>query len=59
MSEEDKTLMAQYEITSESKMIYRYKQHRYENLKDAVNFARLDVDVTSDQENNLDVSTEK
>lgn len=60
MSDEDKKLMTQYDFTSESKMIYSYKQHRYENLKDAVNYARLDTDVViSAQENNLDVPTEK
>lgn len=57
MSEDDKTLMTRYDITSESKMIYSYKQHRYEKLKDAVNYARLDTE--SVQENILDVPTEK
>lgn len=41
MSEDDKALMAQYGITSEPKLIYCYKEHRYDNLKDAVNFAKL------------------
>lgn len=59
MSEEGKKLMTQYDITSESKMIDRYKQHRYENLKDAVNYARLDTDVISAQENNSNMPTEK
>lgn len=44
MSEEDKILMAQYDITSESKLVYSYKQNRYENLKDAVNFAKLEAE---------------
>jgi hypothetical protein len=44
MSEEDKKLMAQYDITSESKLIYSYKENRYENLKDAVNFAKLEAE---------------
>jgi hypothetical protein len=41
MSEQDKALMTEYEITCETQIIYRYKEHRYENLKDAVNFAKI------------------
>lgn len=41
MNEEDKALMAQYDITSESKIVYSYKQHCYEKLSDAVNFSKL------------------
>jgi hypothetical protein len=48
MSEDDKLLMARYEITCEPKMIYSYKQHRYEKLKDALNYAQNDT--TQDQE---------
>ena len=51
MSEEDKTLMAQYDITSESRLIYSYKQHRYENLKDAVNFAKIDTERVQEDSN--------
>ena len=43
MSEDDKALMAQYGISSEPKLIYCYKEHRYDKLQDAVNFARLDT----------------
>ena len=57
MSEQDKTLMAQYDITCEPKMIYSYKAHRYENLKDALNFAQLDVQRA--QEDNLLTPTDK
>lgn len=57
MSEEDKTLMAQYGITSESKLMYSYKQHRYEHLEDAVNYAR--VDTNNAQKNNDDAPIEK
>jgi hypothetical protein len=42
MNEEDKTLMAQYGITGTPKMMYFYKQYRYENLVDALNYARID-----------------
>lgn len=44
MSEQDEVLMAKYGVTSETHTIYRYKEHRYENLKDALNFAKLDSD---------------
>jgi hypothetical protein len=42
MNEEDKTLMAQYGIAGSPKMMYFYKQYRYENLVDALNYARID-----------------
>jgi hypothetical protein len=42
MNEEDKILMAQYRITSTPRMMYLYKQYRYENLVDALNYARID-----------------
>jgi hypothetical protein len=42
MNEEDKTLMAQYGISGTPKMMYFYKQYRYENLVDALNYARID-----------------
>jgi transposase len=41
-SEQDNALMTQYGITSREKMIYFYKQFRYENLSDAVRFAKMD-----------------
>ena len=43
MSEQEKKLMAQYEITCEPKKIYAYKEHRYENFKDALNYAQIDT----------------
>ena len=51
MSEQEEILMAKYGITCESKMIYRYKEHRYESLKDALNYAMLDTKLI--QESNL------
>ncbi|MGD8885594.1 MAG: hypothetical protein PVF34_08215 [Gammaproteobacteria bacterium] len=42
MSEDDKALMAQYGITSEPKLVFCYKEHRYDKLQDAVNFAKLE-----------------
>ena len=59
MSERDRNIMTKYNITSESKMIYRYKQHRYENLIDAVRHAKLDAGDITDRENSSDVLTEK
>ena len=56
MSEEDRKFMTQYDITSESKLTYRYKQYRYENLKDAVNFAKIDTEYT--QEHSINNTTE-
>lgn len=42
MNEDNKALMAQFGITTESKTIYCYKEHRYDRLEDAVNFAKLE-----------------
>ena len=57
MSNEQETLMLQYNITCEPKMIYSYKQHRYENLKDAINFAQLEAART--QEDSSPKATDK
>lgn len=57
MSEQDETLMTQYDITRETKMFYRYKGHRYENFKDALNYAR--IDTKGAQENSPHTPTEK
>lgn len=43
MTQKDKSLMEEFGITSESKIFYLYKQHSYENLTDAVNFAKSDA----------------
>ena len=43
MNEEDKTLMAQYGITGTPKMMYFYKQYRYENFADALSYAESDT----------------
>ena len=39
---EDNKMMARYEITSTSKVIYSYKQHRYEKIEDALRYAEID-----------------
>jgi hypothetical protein len=49
LSEEDKTLMDQYGITCTPKMVYFYKQYRYENLADALRYAESDHAATPDQ----------
>jgi hypothetical protein len=36
MSEQDKTLMAEYGITSTVKKVYTYKGYRYDRLSDAI-----------------------
>ena len=42
MSEQDKTLMAEYGITSTDKQVYIYKEYRYDRLSDALSYARTD-----------------
>jgi hypothetical protein len=49
ITEEDRTLMGQYGITSASKMMYFYKEYRYENLSDALHYAK---NVTERTQNN-------
>ncbi len=44
---DEKMMMERYGITCEQKPIYFYKSHRYEQLKDALSFAKID-DVRSD-----------
>ena len=41
MDEHDTSLMAQYGITAEDKVLFHYDGHRYERLADAVNYAKL------------------
>ncbi len=43
MTEEDNLLMEQYGITSQQKTVYLYKGHKYDSLKDAINFAKIDM----------------
>lgn len=51
MNEEDKALMALYGIKCIPKMMYFYKQYRYDNLKDALRYA--EIDTKRDQKNTL------
>ena len=43
MNEEDNKLMEQYDITSQQKTVYLYKGYKYDRLKDAINFAKIDA----------------
>ena len=42
MSKDEKELMDNYGITSERRTVYLYKGHKYDNFKDALNFATID-----------------
>ncbi|WP_455197999.1 hypothetical protein [Kaarinaea lacus] len=44
MGEDEKVLLAQYGIKTESKIVYLYNEHRYEFAKDAINYARLEAE---------------
>lgn len=48
MSEQDKTLMAEYGTASTAKKVYRYKEYRYDRLSDALNYARTDTRRTGE-----------
>jgi len=41
MDEHDDSLMAQYGITAETKILFHFDSYCYERLSDAVNYARL------------------
>jgi len=43
MTEEEKELMKRYGITVETKNVYSYKGYKYEYLKDALNYAKVDA----------------
>ena len=43
MNKEDKALMEKYGVTCETKLIYTYKQHRYDSLQDALRYAEIDA----------------
>lgn len=42
MNEKENELAAKLGITSEQKTIYSYKGHTYDNIKDAINYAKID-----------------
>jgi hypothetical protein len=47
-TEEEQELMAQYGITHETKSVYFYQGHKYDNLNDAINYARDSLARTPD-----------
>ena len=47
MTDEEKQLMDQYEITYESKTIFHYRGHSYDRLDDALNYAKKEMAATS------------
>jgi hypothetical protein len=44
MTEEEKELMKRFGIALEQKSVYIYKDYRYAHLKDAVNYAKIDLE---------------
>ena len=39
MNREEQRLMSLYGITQSSKTTFSYRQHKFDNIKDAINFA--------------------
>ncbi len=46
MNETEKRMVEVYGIRSEHKTVYFYNGHKYEKLKDALNYAKLDAPKT-------------
>lgn len=44
VTEEDKALMAQYDIKTETRTLFYFEGHKYDKLKDALSYARLSVE---------------
>jgi hypothetical protein len=44
LSEEDKVLMAQYNIETETRILFYSEGYKYDKLKDALNYAKLSVE---------------
>ena len=59
MNEDDKELMAQYGITSVTKMVYCYKQYKYSNLADAVRYAMHDNNLGKRSDSILSTKAER
>ncbi len=43
MANDEDKLIKKYGILSKQKIVYSYKGYSYDNLKDAVNFAKIDL----------------
>ena len=48
INEENEKLMRLYGIAVEQKTVYLYEGHKYEHLKDALNYAKLDTERAHD-----------
>jgi hypothetical protein len=44
VSQEDKELLAQFNIKTETRTLFYSEGYKYDNLKDAVSYARLSVE---------------
>lgn len=47
LSDEEQKIMLQYGITCQNKSVYLYRGHRYDQLSDAVRYARDGLDRVS------------
>ena len=54
MGEDESILLAKYGIKNESKVVYLYREHRYDSAKDAINFAKLEAERDQDTVSPLD-----
>ncbi len=43
MNEVERKMVEQYGITFEQKTVYFYKGHKYDQLKDAIRYAKIDI----------------
>ena len=55
MNEDEKKLLTQYGITTESKIVYVYKHHRYENAMDAINYAGIEAERVNEHKLGLEI----
>jgi hypothetical protein len=46
VTEEDRKLMEHYGIVAQQKTLYLYKGHKYDHLKDALSYAKIDAGRT-------------
>ena len=51
VNDEEKGLIEKFGISLEHKTIYLYKGHSYDNIKDAINYARIDAESEKQKSN--------
>lgn len=51
MNDEEKRLIEKFGVLLEHKTIYLYKGHSYDNLKDAINYAKIDTESEKQKSN--------